>query len=451
MNKLLLINPVGRRTGTLLSRFSTFPPLSLAYVAASTPTHWEVKIVDENFGVFDYEEADLIGITAFTSNVNRAYEIAKMYRKSKTKVIFGGIHASMLPDEALQFADSVVVGEAEEIWEKAIDDFENNSLSSKYFGPRVDLQQTTIMPRHDLLHPNYLWHSIQTSRGCPFNCTFCSVSKYLGKEYRQRSADHVLEELEEARGKYIFFIDDNLIGYSADNKRRAEALFKGMVQRNLSKKWWMQASMNAADDERIVELAAKAGCMYVFIGFETISTVTLEGMKKGVNLRKGVDNYNKVVEVFHKYGIGVLGAFVIGNDFESASYYKELAKFLRHSSIDIIQITILTPLPGTILMEELAKDGRLINNNFPEDWDKYRFSYVVHQPIGVEPDTIYIGNNHIKNEIFSPFSLYFRTIKSLISMKNITNTYASYRANKAYKKGWQNSHYYKKYPKSVMS
>ena len=446
MKKLLLINPVSRRSGYLLSKFSTFPPLSLAYVAAVTPSNWEVKIVDENFDKFVFEEADLVGITAFTSNVNRAYEISRMYRERKIKVVIGGIHASMLPDESLQFVDAVMVGEVEGVWERVIKDFENNQLSSMYIGLQIDLTKFKITPRHDLLHPDYFWHSVQTSRGCPFNCYFCSVSKHLGKAYRQRKVQDVLEELEGIKSEYITFVDDNLIGYSPESKNRAMELFNGMTQRRLRKKWWMQTSINAADDERMIELAAQSGCMYVFIGFETISQGMLKDMKKGINLKIGVENYKKVVDKFRKYGIGVLGAFIIGNDYESPTYYKALAKFLVYSGIDIVQISILTPLPGTQLMEQMQREGRLIYQNFPHDWDKYRFSYMVHQPQGAEIDTVYIGNNYIKNRIYSFPTYQYRMIKSFLNLKNITNFYAVYRFNQGYKMGWLNSHYYRKYP-----
>lgn len=446
MKKLLLINPVSRRSGYLLSKFSTFPPLSLAYVAAVTPSNWEVKIVDENFDKFVFEEADLVGITAFTSNVNRAYEISRMYRERKIKVVIGGIHASMLPDESLQFVDAVMVGEVEGVWERVIKDFENNQLSSMYVGLQIDLTQFKITPRHDLLHPDYFWHSVQTSRGCPFNCYFCSVSKHLGKAYRQRKVQDVLEELEGIKSEYITFVDDNLIGYSPESKNRAMELFKGMIQRRLHKKWWMQASINAADDERMIELAAQSGCMYVFIGFETISQGMLKDMKKGINLKTGVENYKKVVDKFRKYGIGVLGAFIIGNDNESPPYYKELADFLVQSGIDIIQLTMLTPLPGTQLMEQMQREGRLIYQDFPHDWDKYRFSYMVHQPQGIEIDTVYRGNNYIKNRIYSFPTYQYRLIKSFLALKKMTNFYAVYKFNQGYKTGWLNSHYYQKYP-----
>lgn len=446
MKKLLLINPVGRRSGTLLTRFSTFPPLSCAYIAAMTPSHWEVKLIDENFDAFRFEEADLVGITAFTSNITRAYELAAKYRKRKIKVVLGGIHASMIPDEAQQFVDCVVVGEVEQIWEKVIRDFENNHLKSRYIGSPVDLSEYKIKPRRELLHPNYIWNSVQTSRGCPFNCSFCSVSKYLGKTYRQRSASDVLAELEDIEGKHVFFLDDNLIGYTPENRARSTELFRGMLERNLSKKWWMQTSINLVDDETAIELAAQAGCMYVFIGFESIDSEKLKGMRKGINLRVGVKNYKKVVDLFHKYGIAVLGSFVIGNDYESPGYYKELSRFLVSSGIDIIQITLLTPLPGTELMDRLRKEGALIFQEFPKDWDKYRFSYMVYQPKGVDIDTIYTGNNYIKHNLYTFPNYQYRLLKSLFSIKNPTSFYAAYKANNAYKKGWRNSHYHNNYP-----
>ncbi len=448
MKKLLLINPVSRRSGLLLSKHSTLPPLNLAYVAAVTPSTWEIKIWDENFVPFSFEEADLVGITAFTSNIDRAYEIATLYREKRIKVIFGGIHVSMLPDEALRYCDTVVVGEVEGIWDKVIRDFENNNLQHKYLGPRLDLSQFKITPRRDLIHPDYLWNSVQTSRGCPFNCHFCSVSNYLGKEYRQRNPEEVLKELDQIQGKFISFLDDNLIGYSAENKKRASDIFKGMIKNGGRKKWWMQTSINAAEDERLIELAARAGCLFAFIGFETTDRETLKGMKKGSNLKIGTDNYKKVVDIFHKYGIGVYGAFILGSDFESPAYYKRLAKYLVHSGIDIIQVSILTPLPGTELMEQLEKEGRIIFKDFPEDWNKYRFSYVVHEPKGIDEETIYRGVSYLKNSIYSFPAFPYRLLKSFCHLKG-TNFYITKKFNQALKKGWQNSHYYSKYPHTL--
>ena len=447
MKKLLLINPVGRRTGYLKSRFSTFSPLGLAYVAAVTPSDWHIKVIDENFETFEFEEADLVGITAFTSNINRGYEIANLYRKRKTKVVMGGIHASMIPEEVMKYTDSVVIGEVEGIWQKVIKDFENNNLSPKYIGPKIDFEHFKIIPRRDLLHSNYLWQSVQTSRGCPFKCEFCSVSRYLGETYRCRNAEDVLEEIKGINSKYIFFTDDNLIGYNTDSISRAKQLFKGMIKYDLNKRWWMQASINSADDEEVIELAAKAGCMFVFVGFETISLKTLKGMKKGVNIKTGVNNYRRVVDTFHKYGIGILGGFIIGNDYETPEYYKQLSNFIIQSNIDMIQLSILTPLPGTKLMEHLKEENRLVYRKFPQDWDKFRFSYVVYLPHEIDERTIYIGDNYIKKRLYNFPTFPIRLFKSFFYLKNFEKFFAVYKLNQALKTSWQNAQYYNTYPK----
>jgi radical SAM superfamily enzyme YgiQ (UPF0313 family) len=440
MPKLILINPVQRKSGYLLSRATRFQPLGLAYIAAVTPPDWEIKIIDENFDNFTYEPADLVGITAFSTSINRAYEIAKIYKKKNTPVVIGGIHASLVPEEVFDYADVVVVGEVEGIWHQVIKDFETNTLSKKYIGPKVDLANFNIKPRRDLLNPLYLWQSVQTSRGCPHNCNFCSVTQYLGTDYRQRTAEDVLNELRDISGKYIAFVDDNLIGYSKDSKKRAVEIFKGM--KSLKKKWWMQCSINAAEDEQLIKLAAKAGCQFVFIGFETIESSTLKNMHKGVNLKAGVSNYSKAVKAFHRHGIAILGAFILGNDYESTEYYSKLADFCIKSGIDIFQISILTPLPGTALMNKLQKEGRLCYQNFPQDWEKYRFSYLLHRGNGIGSQTVYEGNNFIKNKLYSYPHYHLRLLKSLISLKSITKFYLIYKYNKALKKSWQNSHYF---------
>jgi radical SAM superfamily enzyme YgiQ (UPF0313 family) len=449
MKKLLLVNPVGRKSGYLMSKFSTFSPLGLAYVAAVTPKSWDVTIADENFEKFEYQPADLVAITAFTSNINRAYEIAALYRRNGTKVVMGGIHASMIPEEVMKYADSVVVGEVEGIWQQVISDFEENKLSRKYIGPRVDLENYKITPRRDLLSPEYKWQSIQTSRGCPFNCYFCSVSKYLGKAYRFRRARDVLAELQKIKSRYIAFVDDNLIGYSPESVDRSKRLFRGMIQQNVDKRWWMQTSINAADDEEVIKLAAEAGCMFVFIGFEAVSLESLKEMRKGINIRTGVDNYKHVVDVFHKYGIGVFGAFIIGNDHETVDYYKELGDFLVHSGIDMFQISILTPLPGTEFMDQMVKENRLIYRDFPRDWDKYRFSYMVHTPNKIEIDMVYQADNYIKNKIYSFPTYQVRLLKSLCGPKRFKSFYAVFKLNQALKKSWQNAHFYNKYGKKL--
>ncbi len=446
MPKLLLVNPVGRKSGYLMSSISRFAPLGLGYVAAATPAHWDVEILDENFESFRSQAADLVGITAFTSSINRAYAIAAQCRRQAIPVVLGGIHASMRPEEAVNFADSVVVGEAEGIWPQVIRDFEAGRLAKVYHGPRVDYRTSKLAPRRDLFHSGYFWHSVQTSRGCPFDCHFCSVTRYLGSRYRQRPIADVLSELESIPSPHIAFVDDNLIGYGPAAKTRARGLFQGMIDRRLNKIWWMQTSINAADDPGLLRLAARAGCMFAFIGFETIDRPALRQMHKGINLREGVDGYHRVVQAFHRAGIGVLGAFILGNDYESPDYYRRLVRFMLRSGIDVFQISLLTPLPGTRLMEEQHAHGELIHGSFPDDWEKYRFSYLVHQPRGVDIETVYRGDNYIKNKLYA-FPFYpLRLLRAALSLKNPRNFAVVVKLNQALKRSWQNSHYYQDYP-----
>ena len=187
-------------------------------------------------------------------------------------------------------------------------------------------------------------------------------------------------------------------------------------------------------------------CAWVLNFFKKRDIETIiRKMKKGINLNNGRDNYSKIIKNFHKFGVGILGAFIIGNDLESPEYYKALTDFLIHSGIDMFQISILTPLPGTTLIGQLKREDRLIYNNFPEDWDKYRLSHVVHQPVDIDPKTIYIGDNYIKSHLYSFPAYQFRLLKSLLNLRHPANFITAYKLNQALKKSWHKSHYYSTY------
>ena len=196
MPKLVLINPVNpARTGLTVNTSSRFPPIGLGIVAALTPDDWEITLIDENWESFSYQEADLVGITAFTASANRAYELARIYRECGVPVVMGGIHASMCTNEALQYVDTVVIGEAESTWQKLIADFRKGEMTQVYQGELSDLAGIPH-PRRDFFHPDYMFASVQTSRGCPMDCEFCSVTAFNGHRYRRRPVEDVLDELE---------------------------------------------------------------------------------------------------------------------------------------------------------------------------------------------------------------------------------------------------------------
>jgi radical SAM superfamily enzyme YgiQ (UPF0313 family) len=222
-----------------------------------------------------------------------------------------------------------------------------------------------------------------------------------------------------------------------------------MIDRGLKKRWWMQTSINTADDEELLSLAGRAGCMFALIGFESISDESLTDMKKGVNIKVGVANYKKVIKAFHGHGMGVIGSFIIGNDNESPQSYRALARFLVAAGVDIVQMFILTPLPGTALMERMKKEERLLAVDFPDDWSRYRLSYVVRKPLGVDAETIYRGDNYIKNHIYSFPRNQYRMLKSLLGIRKVSSFVAIYKFNKAMKKAWRGSHYFREYPATL--
>ncbi|MEE4111449.1 MAG: cobalamin-dependent protein, partial [Desulfobacteraceae bacterium] len=219
MPRLLLVNPSNERKGLGNTKATAWPPLNLPYIAALTPKHYDIALIDENIEPFSEQPADLVGITAYTSSVSRGYEIAQLYKAKSIPVVMGGIHVSMLPDEALRFCDAVVIGEAESVWADLLQDFEAGCLKPKYQGNWQGLEDLPI-PRRDILKNSYYrWGSMQTSRGCPMNCDFCSVTAFNGNRFRRRPVGSVIAELRQIPQKLVLLADDNIIGYG---KKEAE-------------------------------------------------------------------------------------------------------------------------------------------------------------------------------------------------------------------------------------
>ncbi len=376
-NKLLLINPLSTtREGLILHSHVIYPPIGLGIVAALTPDDWEVEIMDENFERFHFKEADLVGLTALTSSATRAYELAAVYREKGIPTVMGGIHVSMVPDEAQQFTDAVVVGEVEGVWRRLIDDFEAGSLQKVYHADLMPFENA-VAPRRELFHPDYRFASIQTTRGCPMKCDFCSVHTFNGSKYRVRPVGEVLDELETIPQEKIYFVDDNLIGYGKKAQQRAIDLFKGMIERGIRKQWFCSASMNFAENEEVLELAARAGCVMVLLGIESERIEQLEETNKMMNVKIGIDHYADVFKKIHKYGISVLGAFIYGLESDTPETMRHRTEYINSADIDAVQATILTPLPGTALFNRMKADNKLIYHDFPNDWQKYDFVEIV--------------------------------------------------------------------------
>jgi radical SAM superfamily enzyme YgiQ (UPF0313 family) len=382
--RLYLINPSNSLVSIVKvresrwNRYRVWKPLSLMVLAGLASPEWEITIVDENLGVPDYPtmpRPDLVGITAFTSQANRAYEVAGYFRHLGVPVIMGGIHATMCLDEVIRRVDSVVTGEAEGVWPQVLEDARRGSLKRRYDGGLAEIHDVPLA-RHDLLATGYAFGAIQTTRGCPLNCTFCSVTAFNGARYRQRSIPDVVREFQSIREKRVLVVDDNLIGIRSEHIARAKDLFRAMAQANLRKEWVAQATINFADDEELPALAAKAGCRGVFIGFESPEPEGLLEIGKKFNLLKGRD-FRASVRRIQRHNIMVVGSFIIGLDIDRPGIGERIARVASQYGIDNLNVLFLTPLPGTRLWDQMKADGRIALNTFPEDWKYYTLTYPV--------------------------------------------------------------------------
>jgi len=382
--RLLLINPsnpVVSILDTKQSRWNSsrvWKPLGLMVIAGLTPDDWEISIVDENLEIPDYPRLprpDLVGITAFTSQAPRAYELAARFRDRGVSVVIGGIHATMCREETAQHADAVVSGEAENVWKTVLEDARHERLQPHYAGGRAEM---TDVPhaRHDLLEGKYAFGAIQTTRGCPLNCSFCSVTSFNGARFRQRPIDQVILELQKVPEDLVLIVDDNLIGTRREHIRRAKALFRAMIRADLKKKWVGQATINAANDDELLGLAAAAGCKGLFIGFESPKPEGSRGLKRKHNLCKCRDLKQAVARI-QRHGILVAGSFIIGLDDDGPGIGKLIADTAERIGVDFLNVLFLTPLPGTSLWEELDAQNRIALDEFPNDWGYFTLTYPV--------------------------------------------------------------------------
>jgi len=381
--RLLLINPKNSyRKGIYNSSEYSVPPINLGIIAALTPAHWQVEILDENFEAFTYREADLVGLTALTSQVNRAYEIAGIYRERGIKTVLGGIHASMIPIEAAHYVDTVVEGEGESVWAGLIHDFENNNLKKHYKGELLPMVDSPFQ-RLDLYHRGYALGAVQTTRGCPMKCDFCSVHAINGRKYRHRNVADVVSEFGDIPQNRVYIVDDDFYGYTRKSAERASEICSKIIAENVKKEWYTFTSMHIAEDESTLRFMADAGCRVVLLGIESEIVDQLQASGKKTNLRIGTDNYEKVFSAFHRNGIAVLGSFIFGLDSDTPESINRRVDYYINSGVDCIQAGILTPLPGTGTYYQLLKENRITHTNYPADWEHYTFFNTVIEPLNM--------------------------------------------------------------------
>lgn len=430
IKKIALINPkkslqidnpgiydMFERNKEQLKRWSA-PPLNLLTIAALTPADIEIEFIDEHYEIIDFDkEYDLVGLTAMTQQAYRAYEIADIFRKKNIPVVMGGIHASLLPEEVLEHVDTVFVGEAEDLWGAYLEDFKMGIEKSVYKCQVLyDLSKAPV-PRYDLINFeafkdvgnffNYI--SIQATRGCPRDCSFCVVSKLYGKKIRKKNIDHVVSEIEYMQ-KYnkdslIFFADDNLFV----DKIFAKSLLKALIP--LKIKYFAQTDIKVAEDQEILELAYLSGCQVAFIGFESLNPESLGEINLNKWKMKQIEKYSAAIKKIQSNGIVAFGAFVIGFKNDNLSTFKSIKDFVIQNNIPG-QFTILTPLPGSRLYKQLKSEGRLYSDIF---WNKCSYYDLVFKHDNMSIEEAESSLIQLYEEVFSTEN----SINRLFYMKNI--------------------------------
>lgn len=330
-------------------------PLALPTIAALTPDHYDIRIYDEEIEeIPDDEVPDIVGITTLAATANRAFELGDRYRKMGATIVYGGPYASFQTEKALQHGDSVVIGEAEDQWSTVLEDFEQKRLKPVYASQSYIDYTTQKPPRWDLVNMKRIFQvAIQVSRGCPFNCDFCLVTKTFGRKMRYRNIGNVVEEIRAAPSKYFFFVDDNL----TINKRYAKELMEAIKPLEIS--WGCMCSIDVAKDDELLKAMADAGCFNILIGFESLNPDSLDASNKHHNRRGTI--YEEAIRKIHSHGIHINASFVVGFDNDTLDEFDRIFDFTLKHNLPNVNLHLLNAPPGSEIHQRYQQEGRLMN------------------------------------------------------------------------------------------
>jgi len=385
--RLLLVYPSTHKLGWV-RRFQ-LPSLSLKLVAAATPPEWEIVLADELHEEIPFDaEFDAVGITAMTHQAVRAYQVADRFRLRGVPVIIGGMHATVLPDEALQHADAVVIGEAEPVWAGLLSDLMSGNLAPRYSS--VPEGETLVIPwgRRDILAgKTYLTtQTLQASRGCPYDCPFCTVTPYFGRSFRYRDPEDILAEMRTFDKKLTVILDDNILG----DPVRARPILKGMA--GLGLRWGGQANLRFAEDPELVRLLADSGCIGIFVGLESVAGAQANHPKAGSRY-----SHADLIKRVRDAGIVLEASMIFGFDDHDEGVFETTIRYLEACRPSIPTLHVLTPYPGTALYRQFDEEGRLLH----KDWQCYDHNQVVFRPRLMTPERLYKGWVEARREVYN--------------------------------------------------
>lgn len=404
--KLLLISP-SQKVGRKRLRAITIPQLSLHILASLTPEDVEITVVDEDTRKIDLSsDFDLVGISCMTATANRSYHLSALLRQRGSKVVLGGIHPTVLPHEAIQHADAVVIGEAEGCWADVVSDFKKGRLRKFYHVPEPDLS-TVPFPRRDFHLDKALFNCVGlvTTRGCPYACEFCSVTDFYGKKIRHRPVSLVVEDIKRSGSKTFLLLDDNVTGHPEYSKELFEALIPLGIQ------WIGQSSMSLAKDKEMLKLCRLSGCGALFFGLESVSPASLKGMKKTF---KSIEENEEAIKIIQDNGIAFHPSIILGFDTDTEAIFDDTLEFLARNKLPTMALHVLTPYPGTRIYRRFTEQGRLISH----DWSHYDHHTVVFQPKNMTPQELAEGHRYVQSEFYS-FSSILRHIPLLFRVSPI--------------------------------
>lgn len=394
--------------------YDAMKPLVFSIFDAITPKDIIMEYIDERIeDIPEKIDSDIIALSVETFAARRAYQIAKRYKKPNNKIVIGGFHATAMPDEALEYCDTVLIGDAEDTWIEYLKDFKQGSIKKKYISSNS--QNMIKLDFNCKAFDGKKYNKVglvQFSRGCKFNCDFCSINSFYKCKVRQKSLDIIVQEIKNIKEKILFFIDDNIF---LDEKSAIE-LFNAI--KPLKKKWACQISMDIAFNDKILKLMKESGCILVLIGFESLNKENLKKMNKIANIK--IQNYEKAIKNIYKYKLMIYATFVLGYDYDTKESIDATLKFAIDNNFAIANFNPLIPMPGTSLYDRLKKENKLIY----EKWwlePNYRYGDSAYYPKKMTPNELKEGCKNARYKFNTYKSIFKRFLGSKVYLNPINS------------------------------
>lgn len=402
--KILLITPENKEINRFRRKqFNNFIQITMPYLAAFIDeTKYSITLIDEyNQSIPFNEQFDLVAITVNTSNAMHCYNISKIFRDKGSKVVMGGPHATLLPNEVKVKCDYIMIGEGEIIWPKFLEDFYFNKAKSEYVCDEVPNLKNIPLARRDLIHNRHFTKgAVISSRGCPYKCSYCNLKQIYCEPFRTRPINEVIDEIKTIKSKYFVFWDDNFWG---DTNYAKELLIE---LKKLNKKWAAQVTLERCKDDNLLRLAKEAGCIYLFVGIESFSKESLGSVNKEIN---EVEKYKSIIDKVHRNGICIQAGIIFGFDTDKKDVFKKTLDACNELGIDGVTVSILTPLPKTPIYTQLKEENRLITKDWSYYNGKTRVAFI---PKNMSSEELFQGYMWFRKEFYSLKSIYTRLKRS---------------------------------------